>query len=145
MGRRYLTAAEGAKDDLEAALKLAPDNIAVLLTAANMAKNRCTAEVSNVRDGSPAERAKAQDKANSLNSQAIDYYEHAIKVAPDDQRAYHDLGQMLRNARRHESRDDDLGARHRRMARTMGGASSLTSCSWMLFFNKEDCRTPKTG
>ncbi len=91
----YLTAAEGAKDDLEAALKLGPDNIAVLLTAANVAKNLCKAEVANVRDGSPTEQAKAQDKASSLYSQAIDYYERVIKVAPDDWRAYRDLGDLF--------------------------------------------------
>ena len=75
--RAYLAAAEGegVKGDLDAALKLAPEDITVLLTAANAAQRQGAAAAATTRDSSPAELAKSRDKANSLYSQAIDFYE----------------------------------------------------------------------
>jgi tetratricopeptide (TPR) repeat protein len=91
----YLEAAAKAKDDLDAALKLAPDNLSVLLTAASEAQRQGEAEALAAREGAPADSAAARAKAETYYSQAIDYYERAIKSAPENPRAYEDLGQLF--------------------------------------------------
>ena len=93
-GSAYLAASDEAKGDLEEALKLAPDNIAVLLKAASAAQQRGAAEAAT-GGGSAAQLAEARDKSNALYSQAIEYYERAIKTAPQDARAYGALGTLF--------------------------------------------------
>jgi tetratricopeptide (TPR) repeat protein len=110
--RAYLVAAEEpeTKADLDAALKKVadnpdnPGNIEVLLTAGGAAQSLGVAEAANVRGGSPTDLAKARDKANGRYSQAIKYFDQAIKLAPEDPRAYSALGLLF------ESRGDVEGA-----------------------------------
>ncbi len=72
-----------AKEDLEAALKLAPTDSTVLLTAAVAAQLEAAAG-----------QERGRQKARENYSRAYDFYERGIEAAPWDQRAYRGLGQL---------------------------------------------------
>jgi len=75
----------GAKDDLEAALKYGRDDVDILLAAAEQAR----------REAADAQRrGTSADEVGKHLDQARAHYEHAIGVAPRDQRAYSGLGQI---------------------------------------------------
>jgi tetratricopeptide (TPR) repeat protein len=91
----YLNAAAEVRGDLDAALKLGPDDLSVLLTAADAARRQGEAESSTARDAEPTVSAAAQARAGTYFSQAIDFYERVIKAAPEDPRAYEWMGQLF--------------------------------------------------
>jgi tetratricopeptide (TPR) repeat protein len=75
-----------AKEDLAAALKLAPADSMVLLTAAAAAQSEAAAAV----------QGGNWEKAGEFFAKARDYYERGIKAAPADQRAYRGLGHLYK-------------------------------------------------
>jgi tetratricopeptide (TPR) repeat protein len=74
-----------AEDDLATALKFGPDDLEVVLQAANQAR----------RDAVTAQRkGVSSEDAQSHWAQAAKYYEHAIEVAPLAELAYLGLGEL---------------------------------------------------
>ncbi|MGO9112643.1 MAG: tetratricopeptide repeat protein [Thermoguttaceae bacterium] len=91
----HLKAYEAASGDLNAAVKLAPNNYLVLLTAAAAAQGEGAAATAVQREATPA-AAQSENRQNAREyyANACDYYERAIKAAPTDQRAYLELGRL---------------------------------------------------
>lgn len=90
----YLAASNAVASDLDSAVNLAPDSRRVLLMAA--------AEAASV--GGIADRAIREREASSLNvpafraaaySQAVQWYQRAVKADPADGRAYLGLGSVF--------------------------------------------------
>ena len=118
LARDNLAAAKAANADSDAALKLARDNLAaakaanadsdalklarddylsVLLTAAFAALHQGEAESQSANSVVPGTLAESRSSAGAFYSQAIGYYEGAIQVAPQDPRAYADLGELFKS------------------------------------------------
>ena len=76
-----------AGDDLDAAVKLAPTNATVLLTAADAAQ----------REVKAAAQGGDRQKVRESYARISDYCERAIAAAPADPRAYQGLGEFYRN------------------------------------------------
>jgi tetratricopeptide (TPR) repeat protein len=80
----------GAEEDLETALKKTPDDLKALLLAADHARQKA---LRILREGSTNDAKKAGDE---LLTAASEYYSHIIsEVAPEDERAYTGLGDIL--------------------------------------------------
>ena len=92
--KAYLAASGEAKSDLEAALKLAPANPLVLLTAAAAAQRQAAVLTAAQREAAATAQEANRQKAAESYAKADDYYQRAIQADPADQRAYQGLGQL---------------------------------------------------
>jgi tetratricopeptide (TPR) repeat protein len=91
----FLIASKAAESNLDDALKLAPENIAVLLSVANAARLRGDAELRALRGVEPAKSVEARAQMDAFYSRAVDYFERAIKSDREDPRPYYELGQLF--------------------------------------------------